>query len=388
MSKYVINDSTLVAIGDAVREKEGTTEDILVSDLANRISALEIGGGGAELPEEAFIVTGDCGYRFANGGWDWYVKAFGNKIKTKNIILSTYMFSKTSLTEIPFVLNIGNNTSYGYFFSSAEKLEHAPNTAKVEGTTITGSSITLTSFFENCYKLQTIPYDFFSNFITAEEWETFKTKNNSMSRLFSGCRLLREIPDLSNFGSKYASYSYTAAPYYYGFQNCYTLNKLINLPLKNFDFSAFTSNAFGNCFTRCNRINRITFETNPDGTPLAFTWKNQSIDLTNEIGYAATYYTYFKEAGITADKEVKDDTTYQALKNDEDWYTKDNQYSRYNKISALETISTLPDVSSGSGNSIKFKGANGALTDGGAINTMTEEEVAVATAKGWTVSYS
>ena len=36
---------------------------------------------------------------------------------------------------------------------------------------------------------------------------------------------------------------------------------------------------------------------------------------------------------------------------------------------------------------IKFKGAAGAKTDGGAINTMTEEEIAVATAKGWTVSF-
>ena len=37
---------------------------------------------------------------------------------------------------------------------------------------------------------------------------------------------------------------------------------------------------------------------------------------------------------------------------------------------------------------INFKGASGSATDGGAIDNLTEEEIAVATAKGWTVSIS
>ena len=60
MSKYVIDDSTLSAIGDAVREKDGTTDKILVSDLATRILAIEGGGTGEgyEPPAEAFTFTG------------------------------------------------------------------------------------------------------------------------------------------------------------------------------------------------------------------------------------------------------------------------------------------------------------------------------------------
>jgi hypothetical protein len=61
-------------------------------------------------------------------------------------------------------------------------------------------------------------------------------------------------------------------------------------------------------------------------------------------------------------------------------------YSRYNHDSAVETINSLPDTSAYGTNTIKFKGASGALTDGGAINTLTEEEIAVAAAKGWTVT--
>ena len=93
-------------------------------------------------------------------------------------------------------------------------------------------------------------------------------------------------------------------------------------------------------------------------------------------------------SGITADKKVTDGASYQALKDNPDWWTTDINYSRYNKTSAVETINTLPDLSGGAGgNTIKFKGAAGALTDGGAINTMTEEEIAVAAAKGWTVTF-
>lgn len=386
MSKYVINDSTLVAIGDAVREKDGTTAPIVVSDLANRIKAIP--SGGEELPEEAFTVTGVANYRFSNNGWNWFIRDYGNRIKTENITSSTYMFSNSDeLEEIPFEIYIGNNNSYTNFCYYCEKLKAAPVIKKQEGTTITGSSLNIGSFFENCYEMRTISNDFFNNFITAEEWESFKTKTTQMSRVFNTCRFLREIPDMSNFSGKYASYSYSSTLYYYGFQNCYSLNKITNLPVKGFDFSAFNSNAFTNTFPRCSRINRLTFQTNEDGSPIVTTWKNQSIDLTTEVGYAPSYYSYFKEAGITEDKEVKDDATYQALKNDEDWYSKVEAYCRYNKTSALETISTLPDVSAGSNNSIKFRGNAGASTDGGAINTMTEEEIAVATAKGWTVSF-
>ena len=114
--------------------------------------------------------------------------------------------------------------------------------------------------------------------------------------------------------------------------------------------------------------------------------------LTNYVGYTsigdeATKYN----SGITADQRVTDATSYEALKNDPDWFTADVNYSRYNHDSAVATINSLPDTSAylataGGTNTIKFKGAAGASTDGGAINTLTEEEIAVAAAKGWTVT--
>ena len=79
------------------------------------------------------------------------------------------------------------------------------------------------------------------------------------------------------------------------------------------------------------------------------------------------------------------------MKNNPDWFTCNFAYSRYNHDSAVETINSLPDTSAyiaanGGTNTIKFKGVAGSATDGGAINTLTEAEIAVAAAKGWTVS--
>ena len=92
-------------------------------------------------------------------------------------------------------------------------------------------------------------------------------------------------------------------------------------------------------------------------------------------------------------KRVENDTTYAALKNTDDWWSSDINYSRYNHNSAVETINSLPNTkpyldANGGTNTIIFKGNAGAKTDGGAINTLTDAEIAVATAKGWTVSFT
>ena len=119
--------------------------------------------------------------------------------------------------------------------------------------------------------------------------------------------------------------------------------------------------------------------------------KSQVIDMCVEIGYDNYQYQYSSDY-FPADKEIKDDATYQALKDDPNAWTKMPEYSFYNHDSAVETINSLPDTSAylaenGGTNTIKFLGNSGSNTDGGAINTMTAEEIAVAAAKGWTVTF-
>ena len=175
--------------------------------------------------------------------------------------------------------------------------------------------------------------------------------------------------------------------YYYLFCVCYNLDEVIDLPV-NYRDKGITANFFNYTFYTCSRLKNMTFAVQEDGTPYIAKWGSQVIDLSSVIGYALTLNNICDfNSGITADKEVKDDATYQALKNDPDWFTCNVAYSRYNHDSAVATINSLPDTSAYGTNTIKFKGASGELTDGGAINTLTEEEIAVATAKGWTVTF-
>lgn len=119
------------------------------------------------------------------------------------------------------------------------------------------------------------------------------------------------------------------------------------------------------------------------------------MDLSELVGYTPNQYIgniLNYNSGITEDKRVTDDATYQALKDDPDWWTSNIAYSRYNHDSAVATINSLPDTSAylaanGGTNTIKFKGESGSATDGGAISSLTPEEIAVATSRGWTVSF-
>ena len=176
--------------------------------------------------------------------------------------------------------------------------------------------------------------------------------------------------------------------YAYAFYGCWALDEINNIPIN--ETITLTSNVFNNTFVSCRRVKDITFETN-NNNPLTVNWKSQTITLTSEIGYGLTPYAVNNQVnGLSADKQITSDT-YQALKDDPDAWTQDNLLSRYNHDSAVNTINSLPDTSAylataGGTNTIIFKGNNGSGTDGGAINTLTEEEIAVATAKGWTVT--
>ena len=138
----------------------------------------------------------------------------------------------------------------------------------------------------------------------------------------------------------------------------------------------------------CSRLSAFTFVVNDDGSAKTANWNKQTLDFGSiyPVGYALYSVYVINNTNLTADTQVIDDISYQSLKNNPDWWSALPRYSRYNHNSAVETINSLPDCSAYGTNTIKFKGAAGSATDGGAINTLTAEEIAVATAKGWTVS--
>lgn len=334
-------------------------------------------------PESAFTITGSCYYKFNAGGWDWFINLYGDKIKTSKLTDLSQMFKDSKVKKIPFDIN-GDMSKYYIsmpsIFSGCSNLEEVPK--------VIGKPDSSSDFFAGCNRLREVTEEA----VAGLDWSYVEARTSSYSSArdstFEDCYSLRKFPmSFLAHGNPVAAYS--SSIYYYGFNSCYALDELVGLPIQHKNAS-WTSNAFNNTFSNCHRLKRVTFETNEDGTPIKInTWSKQTIDLSRYVGYVngATFLSYADYHGINNDTLITDDTTYQIFKDNEDSWTKNLNYSRYNKTSAVETINTLPDLSGGSGgNTIKFTGAAGSLTDGGAINTLTEEEIAVATAKGWTVS--
>jgi hypothetical protein len=137
---------------------------------------------------------------------------------------------------------------------------------------------------------------------------------------------------------------------------------------------------------------KIIFDMD-NGKPYEVELGKQTLDFSGGVGNFSKFSNPSSSLEVKFEKMIKNDATYQALKDDDEAWSNKIEYSFYNHDSAVETINSLPDTSAflatqeGITNTIKFKGTMGSLTDGGAINTLTEEEIAVATAKGWTVSF-
>jgi hypothetical protein len=383
MSKVLVNESSLSSIANAIREKNGLTDTYKPGEMATAIINLPTGGGG-DIEVEPIVLTGDCQYLCKGPIASNYIKLFGNTISAKDITNCSNMFHTSSLTKIPFdIVFRGKYVSNDYaalttmfgnsYWLTELPLLDSPNVAGVQG------------MFSNCYRLREISEDYCDTW----NWNYLNTNQyTGGSSIFSSCYSLRKIPE------KFLNHMYSLSTTTYSshfsstFSYCYVLDEIKGVGVCP---ATYTSNMFGSHIERCHRLKTYTFQTNEDGTPKTAKWKSQILDFSSYVGYAygsVSNKLIEYNSGITADKQVKDDATYQALKDNPDWFTLDINYSRYNHDSAVETINSLPDCSATGTNTIKFKGAAGALTDGGAINTLTEEEIAVAAAKGWTVSFA
>lgn len=400
MAKVFIEETTLTAIGDAIRSKTGKTELIDPANMSTEIAGIEAGsGGGYEPPAEAFNITGGCSYRFAHGYWDWFIKDFSNRVTTKDITDAQYMFYNSKIEEIPFQLNLksGSSTRLNDMFDSCSKLTVCP---KVRGDIKWDTTTTLSAMLSSNYMLRDM-----EDVLTPEMTKGYSsvkiTNAYNVPRLCHPAKYaysLRRLPSwwynfkLNPESTVFPAYSYSI--YKDAFSYAYALDEATNIPVWHCQ-GAQTSDIFIGMLYYTNRLKAFTFETNADGTPIETKWKSQTIDCSQNMGWQTSKYENSSvtsyNSGITIDKRVYNDETYQALKNDPDWYACSVEYSRYNHDSAVETINSLPDTSAylasaGGTNTIKFKGEAGSKTDGGAINTLTEAEIAVATAKGWTVT--
>lgn len=68
MAEYLIQDTTLTAIGDAIRAKEDSSDPIQVSEIAARIAAIETGvtvqrASGTFTTNSSGTASVDCGFK-------------------------------------------------------------------------------------------------------------------------------------------------------------------------------------------------------------------------------------------------------------------------------------------------------------------------------------
>lgn len=357
--KVLVSENNLTNIANAIRGKNGTTTTYKPSEMAAAITA--ISGGGPDIPDSAFVISGNCDYLNYNGRWDWFFNNYGNKITINPSSVSSWM--QGSKIED---WNINSNITVNSFFAKMNYLK------TISGQITTTGGNLINNLFNQCNYLHNIPVN---TYILFES-----NTGSNMTQAFYLCNSLREIPQ-------------TIIPYLNGtvctnmFCGASTLSEIENFPIH----PQYNYNSLNNIVKDVGRLSKFTFATD-NGTPYIAEWKTHTLDFSIRSGWnynSAEVLDY--NSGITADKEVTDDATYQTLKNDPDWFTTNVAYSRYNHDSAVATINSLPDTSAylataGGTNTIKFKGAAGSATDGGAINTLTEEEIAVATAKGWTVT--
>ena len=414
----------LSAIGTAIRNKTGKTALMTLDEMPTEIASITSGGEPVINPLEVtangtytatdcdgyspitvnvpqdgaptdaeLTFSGNLSHWNYNGVWDNIITKYGNRITTNDVISFDNSFQGSQLTNIPFAINQqsgSQHVSYSSAFSGCIDLTTCPTINNFKPETCSG-------MFILCKKLESIPI--------VVDWSEINSYTEmdyaSASSLFANCERLRTI-DPSWFDCDFLCYE-GASIYYRGFVGCKSLDELVGLPV--FTKPEWTENAFYHFIEdksvvgQCNRLKNLTFKTN-NGTPLIAKWAKQEIDF----GRAGTFHSESEATnlGFTEATRITDATTYQALKNNPDSWTTDLNYSRYNHDSAVATINSLPDTSAfvtqyiessgesffNASNLLKFNGFStmGASTDGGAINTLTEAEIAVASSKGWTIA--
>ena len=375
MADYLIKDTTLTNIADAIRAKKSSTDTYTPAEMATAISSIETGGGGGPTADD-LTFTGDLTKFNYYGRMSKLIKKYGSLMSFNSVNDLSYAFKGND----PLNSDFSNWTIDLYkckleeCFASHSSITGFP---KFQGTVTN-----LQNLFRSSDTLKVIPDDLFSagtEFICND----YEQKYNG---IFSDCYSLKKVPlwfgNMTFTVNKDFNYSSYSSVYYNTFLGCRNLKELI-LPI--FPAPAkLKSNCFIGIFENVHLMRKFIFAPPPAGNE-AVLWTKQTINLADwQTGY---------DPSASGSKVIYDDETYNLYKNDPDAVAKTLEYSFYNHDSALETIRSLPyaqmvDISHDQlGNVIKFYGKSGEKTDGGAINTLTTEEIAIATNKGWTVSY-
>lgn len=412
MSKYVIDNETLSSIGNAIRSKTGKSDLIAPGNMPEEIESIEAGGG-SSLPSEITLSEEDPGSSFFGyGRANLYLDTstsvkvnfhrFQNGFNANPNIENADLFELNCIdSERLFIQNL---------FSGCTNLKRVKSSGKAGLVNINPNIVFDTSLvqrigfgtvFINCYSLVDANGLFTDETALESCIDSYVLGNTNGAYfygIFQNCYALREIPTW--FKKLKTTKKTTVIPNAscYAFQNCfnncYSLDEATDIPITFKSLSGtVTSNLFSGAFTNAGRLKRLTLETPTNGaSAFVIPWQKQTIDLVY-TGWIQPKYEadFLKYSNITSSKKVANNVDYNQLKNDPDWYTCDASYSRFNRASAVELFNSLPDTkqyaTSSAPNTIKLWYYGGEFTDGGGMSALTSSEIAIATAKGWTVTF-
>lgn len=329
---------------------------------------------------------------FENNQLNWFFEKYKDRITTKD--LKKVLFkNNTKIQGIPFDINmtmtynnpVASSSTAGIYFTQMFKgcnnLIIPPRIKTQDDYTV----INTEEMFSGCENLIEFPVDFFDNCKFEESYSPTAYLSYDQrygKRMFEGCFKLKSIecPWTARIPKGYSGWFYSDHP----FDRCWSLQEIKNIGISSIWEIWNWSFEIG----EVDRLKHIVFQKMESAK-----MKNAWINLDGRIGFSYRDNTSIWDEFHDWNKRIKDDATYQALKDDPEAFTLLEKYAFYNHNSAVETINSLPDTSAylaekGGTNTITFKGELGSKTDSGAINTMTAEEIAVAAAKGWTVAFN
>lgn len=384
MANVLVEETSLSNIASAIRVKNGSTSVYKPGEMAAAITNLSTGGGDTET----INFSTDISYLFASSGGGALYEA----VKNKNLVFTNIRYGRgvfcnmsTNDTITPFVIhlllgmyNAGGNVDFSHFYEGSSIVSNIVIDPPIE----MAYGVEFRSFFAKS-RLKNIDLSCIDT-----NYPIFG--QTCAMNLFSESGYLRSI-NFTNSPQRYFGGS-NATLYGGAFYHCFDLDSIEDL------YTTLQTNFIG-AFDNCSHLAKLTFKT-VSPTNAKNPYSSSDIDLSTVGYYTNVSEGYIDNSALhfgntpllakslvrkNAAKEITNATTYAKLKNDPDAWTTNVAYSRYNKTSAKETLTSLPYIEET--HTIKFNGEAGSATDGGAIKNLTSSEIAAATAKKWTVAF-
>ena len=386
MANVLVEETSLSNIASAIRVKNGSTAVYKPGEMAAAITNLPTGGGDTET----ITFSEDISFLFASNGGSALYEA----VKNKNLVFTNIRYGR------------------GIFYNMSTNDTITPFTIHLlRGTYNAPGNVDFRGFYEGSSVVSNIVIDPPIERPSGTEFQNFFTKsrlkNIDLSCIDTNYAIFGQSCAMGLFSESgyLRSINFTNSPQrYFGgsnniqydgtFYHCFDLDSIEDL------YTTRQTIFSGGTFNNCSHLAKLTFKT-ASPTNAKNPYYGSDIDLSTVGYYTNVSEGYINNSALhygndplfakslvrkNATKEITNATTYAKLKNDPDAWTTNVAYSRYNKTSAKETLTSLPYINEA--HTIKFKGEAGSATDGGAIKNLTSSEIAVATAKKWTVAFA